>query len=119
MKQFELFIGQIMRIGLYLSIFVVLIGGILYLSKNGNAIIQDQTFHNEPVALTSVLGILSSTFYYPARGLIQFGILLLIFTQILRVAFTACLFMLERDLLFSIISLFIFVVLLYSLLWQP
>jgi uncharacterized membrane protein len=51
-----------------------------------------------------------------ARSIIQFGLLLLIATPILRVAFSLAGFTLERDRVYVVITAIVLAVLLYSLI---
>lgn len=118
MTRTELLIGQVMRAGLFLSIFLVLIGGVTYLIQHGGDTINYAVFHGEPMALTSPLGIWQQFFDLSPRGIIQFGILILVMTQILRVALTAVYFIEMRDVIFTVISSAIFVVLIVSFFWR-
>ena len=59
---------------------------------------------------------------FGGRGLIQFGLLLLILTPISRVAFTVLVFLVQRDYAFVAITLTVLGLLLFSLLgaqWLP
>lgn len=117
MVRAELIIGHMLRIGLWLSVVVVSIGGILYLMQCGQETMHYQTFHFEPGVPTSLLDIWHELTKSSAQGIIQFGLILLILTQVLRVALTAWLFMRERDYIFTWISSIILLVLIYSIFW--
>lgn len=118
MKQMELMIGVLMRMGLWLSVLIVLVGGGLYLIQNGDELIHYQAFAEEPKQLHTIPGILRSAATFSAVGIIQFGLLVLILTQVVRTAMTAWLFAEERDYLFTGISLMILAILIYSIFWR-
>lgn len=118
MKEMELVIGQILRWGLFLSVIISLIGGILYLRQYGHDPIHYQAFHAEPKHLKTTFGIVHAAWSLSATGVIQFGLLILVLTQILRVILTIWLFLQEKDVFFVGISVIILIVLIYSIFWR-
>lgn len=108
-------IGGILRGGVLLSALVVLFGGILYLARHGFEMPAYHVFRGEPSDLCSVLGILRDTMASRSRGIIQSGLLLLIATPVVRVAFTILAFALQRDRTYVFVTLIVFSVLLFSL----
>jgi len=111
----EEIVGNLLRSGVILAAVVVLAGGILYLIRYGACVPDYRVFHGEPVDLRSVSEIITDVVELCSRGIIQFGLLLLIATPIARVAFSAFAFALERDRLYIVVTLIILTVLLYSL----
>lgn len=118
MKQTEILIGNVLRIGLWLSVVIVLIGGALYLIQNGNELIHYSAFQEEPQHIHTMAGILHSALTFSAVGIIEFGLLVLVLTQVIRVGMTVWLFAEERDAVFTWISLIILAVLIYSIFWR-
>lgn len=118
MKQTELLMGQILRAGLWLSVIIVLIGGVIYLNQHGSQLVHYQFFDLKTTQLTTMSGILNTALTFSARGIIQFGLLILVLTQVLRVALTVCFFLQERDYIFTIISFMILLILIYSIFWR-
>jgi uncharacterized membrane protein len=114
-KDFESWIGILLRVGVVLAAAVVLIGGALYLAKYGSVKPDYRIFHGEPTDLRSVGGIFHEAISWHSRGLIQLGLLILIATPIARVAFSAVAFAVERDWLYVATTLFVLAILLYSL----
>ena len=57
-----------------------------------------------------------SAFHLHSRGVIQLGLLLLIATPVARVVFAVIGFHLERDRMYTIVSLIVLAVLVFSLL---
>ena len=57
-----------------------------------------------------------SAFHLQSRGMIQLGLLLLIATPVARVVFAVIGFYLERDRMYTIVSLIVLAVLVFSLM---
>ncbi|AFY90973.1 DUF1634 domain-containing protein [Chroococcidiopsis thermalis] len=113
--QIEQIVGNILRLGVILSASVVLLGGILYLSHYGMNSPNYQVFRGEPSELRTLPGIVKFALSFRRRGLIQFGLLLLIATPIVRVAFLAFAFAKQGDRIYVMITLIVLSTLLYSL----
>jgi uncharacterized membrane protein len=114
-QQMDVIIALILRIGVILSALTVLAGGVLYLHRYGLDQPDYLVFHSEPPDLRSISGIIKATLALRPRGIIQFGLLLLIATPIVRVAFAVAAFALQRDRVYVIITLIVLGVLLFSL----
>ena len=115
-QRLEAVIGQMLRVGVTLSALVMLAGGVLYLRHPG-VLAPDYThFHSAPAEALSIRG----TFAGVARGsslsIIQFGILLLIATPVVRVVFALVRFLQERDRLYTVVSVVVLAILLFSLI---
>jgi uncharacterized membrane protein len=115
-QKLENLVGNLLRAGVSLSAFVVAIGGILYLVRHGREPANYGVFHGEPANLKSVSGIVHNALEFRGRGIIQFGLLLLIATPVLRVALSIWGFAAEGDRMYMIFTGIVLVVLLYSLL---
>jgi uncharacterized membrane protein len=92
------------------------IGGIIYVIRHGSTIADYRTFRGELSPLRTLAGILQGALQLSGRGIIQFGLLLLIATPVARVIFSAIAFALERDHLYVAFTLAVLAVLTYSLL---
>jgi uncharacterized membrane protein len=66
--------------------------------------------------IRTVAGILRSAAHFESLGLMQFGLVLLILTPVARVALAAVGFVLERDRLYTVVSLIVLVILAISLI---
>jgi uncharacterized membrane protein len=115
-EQMDGAIAVILRTGVILAALTVLAGGILYLQRYGLALPDYRAFHGEPSDLRSLSGIMKDTLALRPRGIIQFGLLLLIATPIVRVTFAVIAFALQRDRVYVMVTLIVLGVLLYSLL---
>jgi uncharacterized membrane protein len=110
--------GRMLQIGVTLAALVVLAGGILYLAQNGGTPRDYRHFHHATPATTTVSGIVASATLFDPRGIMDFGILLLIATPVCRVIFGVVGFAVLRDKLYTLISLIVLGVLLFSFFSQ-
>lgn len=108
-------IGLVLRTGVILSGTIAIIGGILYLIQNGSAIPQYGTFHGEPSDFTSLTGIYKGMLAGNAAEIIQFGVVILIATPIIRIIFSLFSFILEKDRLYIGITLIVLAIILFSI----
>jgi uncharacterized membrane protein len=115
-KNVEVIMGNLLRTGVIIAASVVLIGGVFYLWKSGNSIPEYKIFNNENSNLKSLPKIFSYALGLNSRGIIQFGLLLLIATPIARVIFSIAAFLYEKDYMYVVFTLIVLGILLYSLL---
>lgn len=108
-------IGNLLRFGVLLSAAVVLTGGIIYLIERGRMSPDCADFKLVPASLRSIRGILAEAFRFQSAGLIQLGLLLLIATPVARVVFSVYAFFRQRDYLYTVITLIVLAILLFSL----
>jgi len=94
---------------------IVLIGGGLYLTRHGTEAPDYHIFHGEPSDLRNVLGIMKEVSTFSSRGMIPFGLLVLIATPVMRVLFTVVSFTIQRDRVYVGVTLIVLAVLLFSL----
>jgi uncharacterized membrane protein len=115
-QQVEVTISILLRIGVTLAAAIVSVGGILYLIHNGHDIPDDHIFRGEPADLRQVPGVVNDVLALRGRGIIQLGILLLILTPVVRVAFSVFAFWQQRDRLYITVTLIVLVILIHGLL---
>lgn len=115
-QRMEIIIGTMLRIGVLLAAAVVLAGAICYLVRYGHRPTDYHVFHGEPANLRSVTQTVRSAFTLQCRGIMQFGLLLLILTPIARVAFSVVAFEFEKDRMYVVMTLIVLANLCYSLL---
>ena len=87
----------------------------LYLVRHGAEPPRFAQFRSEPENLRTIAGILEQVFAFHGRGIIQLGLLMLIATPILRVAFATYAFSRMRDWRYVVVSLIVLALLCYSL----
>ncbi len=114
-EQMEQVVGTLLRSGVVVAALVVLVGGVLYLIRFGSTLPNYALFRGEPADLRSVSGIIRDVLSLHTRGLIQLGLLLLIATPVVRVAFSILAFALQRDRTYVVVTLLVLGVLIYSL----
>lgn len=115
-KRLETIIGQLLRVGVLSAAALVTVGGIAYLYGNHSQKVDYKTFvANEP-AMRTLAGVIRSAAHLQPLGLIQFGLLLLIATPVARVVMAVIGFALEKDRLYTVVSLIVFVILIFSLM---
>ncbi len=108
--------GSLLRIGVTVSALLVLAGAISYLVSYGNTTPHYHIFRGEPSDLTSIGGILKDLLALHPLSIIQSGLLILIITPVTRVVFAVFAFAVQRDFLYSIVSLIVLGILLYSII---
>lgn len=114
--QMEQALGNLLRTGVLLAGGVVLVGAFLFLAQYGNTTPAYQTFHGEPERLRSLMDIVVGAFHLDGKAVIQLGLLLLIATPVARVAFSVFAFALEKDRLYTVVTLFVLAILLFSMM---
>ncbi len=114
-EQVEHVLGNLLRAGVLLAAAVVLIGGIVFVTRNGAEPSGHHVFTGEGAGLRSVGGILAGARTLEGRYIIQLGLLLLIATPIARVAMSLVAFILQRDRLYVIITTIVLALLVFSL----
>jgi uncharacterized membrane protein len=112
----EVAMGNLLRAGVVLAGSVVAVGGIVFLVHHGSAPPDHHAFHSEPSDLRTLGGIARDAIALTGRGLIQFGLLLLIATPIARVAFSAYAFARGHDRKYVVITIVVLAILAYSLI---
>lgn len=112
-KQFEKMIAQLLRAGVTTAAGVVLLSGICFLVGHGRQQPSYRVF--QPAVYRGVGGIVSGIEAGDYLAMVQFGLLLLIATPVLRVAVSLIAFVRERDNAYTAITFVVLGVLLYSL----
>lgn len=103
----EILLSHCLRYGVYTAAFIIAIGLIL-LAFNFSAFPTGETFTTIPAVLAGVA-------QFNPLAVISLGLLVLIFTPILRVAMSILIFLWEKDYLYVFITLFVLVILILSL----
>lgn len=115
-RRLETIIGNLLRAGVLLAAAVVSIGGLLYLVQHRSDPVSYRIFHASSSDTRTLAGIARSAAHLHSEAVIQFGLLLLIATPVARVALAAAGFALERDHLYTAVSLIVLAILAFSLM---
>ena len=106
----------LLRSGVVLAAVVVLVGGVVFLSRYPAPVTNYHVFAGEPAQLRTISGIFHEASAGSGRGLIQLGLLILIATPVARVAFSFLAFLYQRDWTYVLVTVIVLGLLFYSLL---
>ena len=106
MAQVEIIIGKIMRIGVLIAAIVMIIGLVMFFINGGGYV--NNAF---PTTLSNVI---SGIPHGKAYALMMGGIFLLILTPVLRVVVSIYAFIVEKDTLYTWITILVLVILIIS-----
>nr|WP_294941541.1 DUF1634 domain-containing protein [uncultured Mucilaginibacter sp.] len=115
-KDMQAIIGWILRAGVFISMTIVFLGGLLFIYRHGHETADYHVFKGVPTFVHSASGIINGIFTLRGRAIIQAGIVLLIATPIIRVVFSAIGFVLEKDYLYVGITMIVLLIILISML---
>ncbi len=112
----ELSVSRMLRAGVSLAAVVVFVGWVLYLLQAHGVTTDYRHFHGIPSPATRIAPVLDGVRHLDSRSVIRLGILLLIATPIMRVAFCVFSFAAQKDKIYVVVSVIVLTVLLYSFL---
>ena len=110
----EIAISRMLRAGVSAAAFVVLVGWILYLWQAHGVEADYHHFHGISSPADRFTPVFEGVRHLNSRSIIRLGILLLIATPIMRVAFCVYSFAAQNDKLYVVVSGIVLTVLLYS-----
>ena len=115
-KDFQTIIGNLLRYGVWISLSVAFIGGIVYLIHNGNQIEDYSVFkENDRNIFEVIAAIYNGAIQGNGESLIFTGIILLFLTPVLRVLLSLFSFLLEKDYLYVGITLIVIMIIITSI----
>jgi uncharacterized membrane protein len=109
----EIVIGNILRWGVIVAAAVGLVGMVMLVAAGGSA--PEGFRHFSADAATGLPAILAGVARGNGRGVMEFGLALLLLTPIVRVALSLIAFARERDRTYVILTAVVLVLLLYGL----
>lgn len=109
-------IGWILRAGVLVSMSVIFIGGVIYLYRHGQTHVDYSKFVGVPDFVSNPAAIIHGVFTLRGRAIIQAGIILLIATPVIRVVFSAIGFIMEKDYLYTAITILVLFIILASMI---
>ncbi|MFX1703587.1 DUF1634 domain-containing protein [Chitinophaga sp. CC14] len=115
-KDIQQLIGKQLRIGVIVSSIIVFVGGVIYLVRHGHEQPSYGDFTGVREGLTNLPGIWQGVIENKGMNIIQLGIVLLIATPIIRIAFSVIAFLIEKDYLYVGITLLVLGIILFSML---
>lgn len=114
-KDIQAIIGNLLRIGVVLSMATVLIGAVIYLLGNAGKSVEYHTFDYAKVHLKDIKSIFTNLPALEGITIIQLGLLMLIFTPIARIVMAAVSFFIEKDYLYVLICIIVLLIIAMSL----
>jgi uncharacterized membrane protein len=115
-RRLETIISRLLQVGVLLAAAVVTIGAGAYLVQHHADRVDYRNFVPGGPGFCTFPGIVRSAAHFESLGIIQFGLLILIATPVARVGLAIAGFALERDRLYTVVSLIVLLILLASLL---
>ena len=112
----ELVIGYLLRYGVISASVLVMAGGIVYLFRHGHQLPSYRAFLGEPDKMRKPLLIWEAVLRGEGRPLIQLGLLILIATPIARIAVSVIGYLLERDWLYTVLTVIVLGMILWNLI---
>jgi len=115
-KDFQTIIGNLLRYGVWISLSVAFIGGIVYILHNGSQIEDYSVFkENDRNIFEVIAAIYNGAIQGNGESLIFTGIILLFLTPVLRVLLSLFSFLLEKDYLYVGITLIVILIIITSI----
>ncbi|MHC0445014.1 DUF1634 domain-containing protein [Flavobacterium sp. 3-218] len=115
-KDFQTIIGNLLRYGVWISLSVAFLGGIVYLLHNGNQIEDYSVFkENDRNIFEVIAAIYNGAIQGNGESLIFTGIIFLFLTPVLRVLLSLFSFLLEKDYLYVGITLIVIMIIITSI----
>jgi len=114
-KDIQVLLGTLLRAGVIISMSIVLVGGVIFLIHNNGVITDYKVFTPELSKFSSITEIFAGLLTMQGDAIVQFGVLMLIFTPIARIAFAIFSFSLEKDYLYVLIGFIILAIIAISL----
>jgi uncharacterized membrane protein len=115
-RRLETVIGRLLQTGVLLAAAVVAAGGALYLVRHHFDHANYRHFVAAGPAIQTLPGIIQSAEHVNSEGLMQLGLVLLILTPVARVVMAVVGFLMEKDRLYTVVSLIVLLVLAFSLI---
>jgi uncharacterized membrane protein len=110
----EMSISRMLRAGVSLAAGVVLFGGLLYVLQAHDVAPDYRNFHGVANPASDIAPVIDGVRRLDSRSIIRLGILVLIATPVLRVAYCVFGFAAQKDKIYVVISATVLAVLLFS-----
>jgi len=110
-KDLQLFLGNLLRYGVLISLSVVLIGLFLFVFQQGGKPVNYGTFIQESFDFSTLF---SGLLHGNSLSIMALGVLLLILTPVMRVITAIIGFFWEKDKLYTLISFIVLLIIILS-----
>lgn len=112
----QVVIGQLLRIGVIVSMAIVITGLMLFLAQYGRQIVNYQSFNES--AVFDLRDFYNRLCHFESTAIMDLGVMALIATPIARILFTFVGFWREKDRLYMLIAFLVLCVMLFSVLYE-
>ena len=118
----EQYIGKLLRYGVILACTITSFGGIIYIIQSKgkmpdySSVPSGEEFSGVAHYLREIGTILPRVLDFDGAAIIQLGVLVLIATPIIRVAFSAVSFLIEKDYMYVAITLIVLAIILANMI---
>lgn len=110
-RDFQQLIGNLLRYGVWISLAVAFLGGLVYLFNHGTETVNYATFiENDRSIFQVVSQVFEGIASFQGESLIFLGIILLFLTPVFRVILSLFSFLLEKDYLYVGITLVVILI---------
>ncbi len=110
-QDFQQLVGNLLRYGVWISLSVAFLGGLVYLANHGTETVDYSKFiENDRSIFQVVASVLNGVASFQGESLIFLGIILLFLTPVLRVILSLFSFLLEKDYLYVGITLVVILI---------
>lgn len=119
-RDIEQYIGRLLRYGVTLSCAITIFGGIIYLYQHKGIMVDyspvptGMSFGVEEY-LRELNTIFPRMLDFDGAAIVQFGVLVLIATPIIRIIFSAFSFLIEKDYLYVVITLIVLTIIMANM----
>lgn len=113
-KDMQLFIGNLLRVGVLTSAAIIILGGVFYLLHQGRHPASYSVF-NGSGGLHTFSAVFTGVFQGKGAAIIQLGVLILITTPVARILFSIFGFLQEKDRLYVFITSLVLLIILASI----
>lgn len=115
-KDFQTIIGNLLRYGVWISLSVAFIGGIVYLMHHGSDIEDYSVFKENDRNIFEVFAnVYNGVIHGSGESIIFFGVILLFLTPVFRVLLSLFSFLLEKDYLYVTITTIVIGIIILSI----
>ncbi|RUT71319.1 DUF1634 domain-containing protein [Flavobacterium cupreum] len=115
-KDFQKIVGNLLRYGVWISLSVAFIGGIVYLLHHGSDIENYSVFKENDRNIFEVIGaVYQGVIQGRGESIIFLGIVLLFLTPVFRVLLSLFSFLLEKDYLYVVITAIVICIIIMSI----
>lgn len=113
-KSIEAVLGDLLRTGVIISGSVVIIGAVLFLVRHGLEIPSYHIFIPDNFNISDFRDLFRGIITFRSVSIMELGILLLIATPFLRVLFSVLAFAYEKDYMYVVFTVIVFLILVFS-----